>query len=319
MRKIPALLAALGLAALSLTGCTSVGASSCTRSAAADAQLQSRVDVSGEVGSAPVVSFDTPMHLEQSSSWEVVAGEGTPIVADDQLVVLDVALYSGSTGDALVSTAFDGDMSRTFTLTQWITSFPDFGTLLHCATPGSRVVVALPPGGVEEQTATSLGLADDESTLVVVDVGKTYLARAAGTTVFNDAHGMPTVVRAPSGQPGIILPDTEPPGDITVQTLIRGEGAVLTDSDTARVHYTGMPWETGGTVFATTWGSAPESVSVSDPVLPGFAEALQGQTVGSQVLVVVPADEVPADASGVPTGTALVYVIDILGTDAAAQ
>ena len=54
-------------------------------------------------------------------------------------------------------------------------------------------------------------------------------------------------------------------------------------------------------------------------VVPGFAEALKGQTVGSQVLAVIPPDLAYGDAGQgpVPGGATLVFVIDILGTDEA--
>lgn len=317
MRKIPALLTVLGLAALSLAGCASVGSVDCTRPAAADASLQSRVDVSGTAGE-PKVTLDTPMVLSKGSSWDLTEGKGTPITADDQLVVLDVALYDGTSGKRLIATPFDGDESRVFAMTQWTQTFPQFDKLLHCATPGSRVVVALPPKGITADAKTSLGLGADDSSVAVVDVKKVYLTRATGTAVFNDAHGMPTVVRAPSGQPGIIVPDADAPKQITVQTLIKGAGPALKESDSARVRYTGVPWQQNATVFDTNWDGDAVSVPVGTTPLPGFTQALKGATVGSQVLVVVPADKVAAgSASGAPTGKALVYVIDILGIDAA--
>jgi uncharacterized protein YceK len=317
VRKIPVLLTVVGLAALSLSGCASIGSVDCSRPAAADAAMQSRVDVGGAVGSAPQVSFDTPMHIDDPEVWDVETGAGTPITSDDQLVALDIALYSGTSGKGLVSTAFDGDQSRVFAMSQWVQTFPEIEKLLHCATPGSRVVLALPPSGVADEAKAQLGLTNDESSLVVVDVAKTYLTRATGSTVFNDAHNMPTVVRAPSGQPGIIVPDATAPKQITVQTLIKGDGAALKDSDTARVNYTGVPWEQSAKVFETTWGSDAASVPVGSATQPGFAEALKGQTVGSQVLVVVPADKVGTGSTSAPAGKTLVYVIDILGVDAA--
>ena len=319
MRKIPALLTVLGLTALSLAGCATVGAPGCSRPPEADAGLRSQVTIAGAVGSEPEVQIDTPMHVDSAATWEVAQGEGTPVTSDDQLVAVDVALFDATTGAKLVSTAFDADQSRVFGMSQWIQTFPPFGKLLHCAAPGARVVMALPPDGVAPEAASTLGVGEGDSTVVVVDVSKTYLTRATGTTVFNDAHDMPTVVRAPNGQPGILVPEANAPTSILVQTLIRGDGAVLKDSDTARVNYTGVPWEQKGSVFDTTWGANAASVPVGKAPLPGFTEALKGQTIGSQVLVVVPADKVPADtAATVPAGKALVYVIDVLGVDAAA-
>ncbi|MFT4219731.1 MAG: FKBP-type peptidyl-prolyl cis-trans isomerase [Microbacterium sp.] len=317
MRKIPAILTVLGVAALSLTGCGSVGASACARPAAPTDGLTSQVEATGAMGTEPSVAISAPLHVDTASTWDAVEGEGTPITADDQLVVLDIALYDGTSGEKLVATSFDGDMSRVFAMQQWIETFPDLGELLECATEGSRVYVTLPPGGVEEQAAASLQLDATSSAVLVVDVGKVYLPRATGAAVFNDARNMPTVVRAPDGQPGIIVPDADPPTDIVVQTLVRGDGEKLKDGDGARIHYTGLPWERGASVLATSWGTSPVTAPVGAASLPGFQEALAGQTVGSQVLVVVPADQVTADSvPNAPSGKALVYVIDILGIDA---
>lgn len=311
MRKFPALLTVLGLATLGLVGCTSVGAGGCTRPAAPDQALQSQFDISGELGSEPSVTFGTPFYVDQAATWETIEGTGTPITSKDQLVALDVAVYDGVTGSKLVSTAFDGDTSRVFTIEDWTATFPDFAELMNCAAEGSRVAMALPYDGLSEQTAQGLGMSEGDSVLVVADVSKAFLTRATGTAVFNDAHNLPTVVRAPSGQPGIIVPDAPAPADIVVQTLIRGAGPALTADDTVRVNYTGVPWQVDGDVLDTTWGSSPASVTVGTAQQPGFTDALTGQTVGSQVLVVVPADRSGSDK-------AAVYVIDILGADVAA-
>jgi len=53
-------------------------------------------------------------------------------------------------------------------------------------------------------------------------------------------------------------------------------------------------------------------------VIPGIAEALIGQTVGSQVLVSIPPALGYAQESlppGVPPGATLVYVFDIVGVN----
>ena len=53
-------------------------------------------------------------------------------------------------------------------------------------------------------------------------------------------------------------------------------------------------------------------------VVPGLAEGLIGQTVGSQVIVVIPpelgypAGQAPAS---VPEGSTMVFVVDILGLE----
>jgi len=317
VRKFPASLAVLGLVAVGLVGCSLPGAQTCPRPAA-DPTVTDLVTVSGSTDEAPEVELYTPFATTDTAFADDVAGEGTPITDDGQLVVLDVSVVSGTTGETLVASGYDGDLSRVFPVSRWVEIFPAFDDALHCATEGSRIVVALAPGDVESETAASLGLAEDESAVAVVDLRKVYLPKADGANQYNVGTGLPTVVRAPDGRPGVLVPDATPPTDLVVQTIKKGTGPVVTGEEPVRVHYTGVVWD-DKTVFETTWGDAPQSLAF-DAMIPGLAEALQGQTVGSQVMVVVPPDQGYGDQeqAAIPANSTLVFVIDILGVDQAA-
>ncbi|SDH29471.1 FKBP-type peptidyl-prolyl cis-trans isomerase [Microbacterium pygmaeum] len=319
MRKIPASFAVLGLLGLALVGCSSAGgtAADCPRPAASASTALGAVEVTGATDELPDVQIRTPFHVTAASFQDLAAGEGPAIVTDDQLVVLDIAVLSGATGDELVATPYDGDLSRVFPVSTWLQTFPGIDGVLDCAAAGSRIVVALAPEDIDTATAASIGLAEDDSAVAVIDVRKVYLPAADGAPQFNSGAGLPTVVRAPDGRPGIIVPDADPPKDVAVQTLLKGDGPEVTGEDPVRVHYTGLTWA-DRTVFDTTWDGEPASLTL-DAVVPGFAEALQGQTVGSQVLVVVPPDQgYGSEGSGsVPPDSTLVFVVDILGIDQA--
>ena len=76
-----------------------------------------------------------------------------------------------------------------------------------------------------------------------------------------------------------------------------------------------MDWSTGES-FDSSWANgAPLSIE-GNTYVPGFVEAISGQKVGSQVLVVIP----PALGYGEEgndhelAGKTLVFVIDILAT-----
>ena len=271
--------------------------------------------MTGSIDDAPEVEVYTPFVTTQPVFFDEVVGAGAPITGDEQLVVLDVALTGGTTGESLITSGYDGDLSRVFPVSQWVQTFPGFEDALTCATEGSRIVVALPPDGVESQTAAGVGLAADESAIAVVDVRKVYLPKADGGEQFNVGSGTPTVVRGPDGRPGIIVPDAAPPTELVVQTLKRGTGRVVTGDEPVRVHYTGVTWDER-TVFETTWDGAAQSVDL-DTMIPGFADALRGQTVGSQVMVVIPPEQGYGDQEqgAIPAGSTLVFVIDILGLD----
>ena len=78
-----------------------------------------------------------------------------------------------------------------------------------------------------------------------------------------------------------------------------------------------MIWA-GGKQFDSSWDRGqPASFPIgTDKVLPGWDEGLVGQTVGSQVLLVVPPDKGYGSAgepnAGISGTDTLVFVIDIL-------
>lgn len=305
MRKIPAALAILGLATVGLAGCSLPGSSDCPRPTSGTSSLD-LVEVSGASDAAPDVEVYTPFHATESEFADIEQGDGeTVITSADQLVVLDISLVSGETGEHLVGTAYDGDLTRSIPLSQWTQTFPVFEDALACTSEGSRVAVALAPDDVDAETAAGLGLAEGESAVAVIDVRKVYLAAADGSDQFNSGTGLPFVVRAPDGQPGLVIPDGAAPEDVVVQTIKKGDGPVVEGDVPVRAHVLGVSWD-DKTEVKSTWGAVPESIVLDgDPVL---EEALVGQTVGSQVMVVVPADQGGTDQ-------ATVFVFDILGLD----
>ncbi|MEZ3160165.1 FKBP-type peptidyl-prolyl cis-trans isomerase [Microbacterium sp. BWT-B31] len=315
MRKIPVVvLSVIALAAASLTGCSASGSAACPRPAA-DPAVMDLITVTGDTDATPKVKVYTPFHTDDLQVEEVVAGDGNVITTSAQVAVLDVSLVSATTGERIVSTPYDGDLSRAVQISRWEQTFPQIGDIVQCAAEGSRIVAALPPGGIAPEAAPSLGVAGNDSAIVVVDVRKVHLARADGADQFNSDRGVPTVVRAPDGRPGVIIPDGAPPSDLVVQTIKKGDGEPLTADSLVRMHYTGITWA-DREVFHTTWDSEPASTTF-DALVPGLAQALQGKTVGSQILVVVPPDLGYGDrgASGVEPGSTLVFVVDILGID----
>lgn len=320
VRKTSAALALTVVSLLALSGCTAAGSSTqaaradCTRTAAA-AEQSDTVTVTGAFGDSPQVEMYTPLRTTTTQVHDVIEGDGNVIVSSDQLVVLDIALYNAADGSLAVETLYDGDLSQPITLSEWEGTFPGLTANLKCAAEGSRVVLTLAPGDLNPQVVDRFGI--DGAAVAVFDVRKAYLDRANGAEQFVDGGGLPTVVRASTGQPGVIIPDAEPPSDVVVEVLKKGDGEVVTGDAPARVHYTGLTWAER-TVFDSSWGKTPISVSL-DGVVDGFAQALEGQTVGSQVLVVVPpgAGYGAEEQGTIPANSTLVFVIDILGIDAA--
>jgi hypothetical protein len=308
VRKIPAALAILGLAAVGLAGCSLPAASDCPRPDGGGDEVD-LIQVTGAADAAPDVEIYTPFIASETQFTDVEQGDGeVPITSTDQLVVIDLSLYSGETGEQIVGTGYDGDLSQPLPLSQWTATVPAFEEALQCASEGSRIVVAIGPGGIDPAAAQSVGLAEDDSSVAVVDVRKVYRPAADGSLQYNSGMGLPAVVRAPDGHPGVVIPDGNAPTEVVVQTLKKGDGPVVEADSTVRAHVLAVSWD-DKEQLSSTWETQPQSIPLTgDPVL---EQVLVGQTVGSQVMAVV-----PAEAGG--TDQATVFVFDILGLDEAA-
>jgi hypothetical protein len=193
---------------------------------------------------------------------------------------------------------------------KWATILPGLKSALHCATAGTRMAVALAPSGIDPSFRQTNGIGEKDSLIAVVDVRKVYLGAANGSLVYNDGWGLPAVVRAPDGRPGVVVPDSTAPTNLTIQLLKSGTGAKVTGDTPVRLHYTVVNW-TDKTVAKTTWDGDPESVTLS-AMSKGFQEAVKGQRVGSQIMAIVPKSQGASDADDTQ-----IVVIDILGIDAA--
>lgn len=314
MRRLPAFVAVTALAGFGLVGCSASAATACP-APASDSRVADLVTVSGDVGSEPDVELRTPFVAETRAVDTVVAGDGTRLTEPDQVALLDLTVYDGRSGERIVGSRYDGNVQNAQPLSVWDATFPDFSSAMLCATEGSRLVVSMPFDSLGETAAQGLGIAEGGSAVVVADVRRVYLPAADGADQFTSGFGLPSVVRAPDGQPGVTVPDGDAPSDVSVQTLKKGDGPEIGADSVARLHVLGVAWN-DREQFVSTWDSAPAAV-VPSQLPANVASALEGQTVGSQVLLVVPADETTEEQSAfrAPADTALVFVFDILGAD----
>ncbi len=232
MRSLPAVLAVIGLSALALTGCASGTAASACASPSSTGDAASLIQATGDVGAQPTVKVATPFHTSENSWTTLVQGSGTPITSDDQLVVLGVTFARGTDGSTLNSAY--GAQASPQPLSYWTKLFPGIRDAMQCATPGSRIAVALDPKGYASGVVS--GMSGDDSGALVVDVQKVYLTKADGADQYNAGFGLPTVVRADDGRPGLIVPDGPAPTDLVVQTVKKGDGEKVTGTEPIRIH-----------------------------------------------------------------------------------
>ena len=309
MHKLAASVSVLALAALSLVGCAAADSTDCTPVSQASESTQKLVTATGEVGTAPDVEVLTPIHVSKGVSWQPVTGEGTPVTSLGQVVGIDLSLFNGTSGDAVFESSYDPSSPQLFTLTGLDQTLPGVADLLECAQAGSRVIFTLPAKGFAPETLAGFQLTDSDTLVGVVDVHDVYLARANGADQFHTGTGLPSVVRAPDGQPGVVVPDSAAPTDTVVQVVKKGDGAEVEADSLVLVHYTAVRWNDRELVGSTWNDASPAGVQPSAGSQP-FAADLEGQTVGSQVMVIVPSG---GEESGGGDADGTIYVVDILG------
>ncbi|MEU7897206.1 FKBP-type peptidyl-prolyl cis-trans isomerase [Nonomuraea sp. NPDC049152] len=108
------------------------------------------------------------------------------------------------------------------------------------------------------------------------------------------------------------LPDTLRPG-----VLIDGSGPPVTRGARVVVQYVGARWPSRKVFDSSSARGGPNVVVLKEgAVPPGWVEGLTGRRVGSRVAITAPAvakEVLTAGGMAVPAGTALVYVVDIIG------
>lgn len=314
MRLRPfAALSVVAISALALAGCASgdsptespspnaSGASQCL----VDAQPGEASDSIEVSGSAPELTAKVDPGLEPTEIERTLTtrGDGDDLVSGD-LVSGSYAIYDGATGELLEqSRDTSPDDSGLVPVLLDPQQYSVFVAALECAPLGSTAALAIPGSAFGE----------GRTAVVVVAEGVEKLPTRATGADQAPVDGMPTVELAENGAPTITLPGTDAPTEVQLADLKTGDGATVQPGDTAFVQYTGVKWS-DGSVFDSSWDRGQPAAFPTTGVVAGFQQALEGQQVGSQVLVVIP----PAAGYGAQEGSelqneTLVFVVDILG------
>lgn len=229
-------------------------------------------------------------------------GDGDEVVAND-LVGVKFQIIEAATGEIVDSSARSDGGEASVLLDQNNASL--FIAALECQPLGTQVVLAL-PGKV---------FGDGGTAKVVYAEAVEQLPEVATGTPVDPTPGMPTVKLDDKGAPTVTIPDGEAPTETKVAVLKQGGGATVASGDLVVVQYLGVKWS-DGTEFDSSWSrdAAPAQFQTTG-VVAGFQKALEGQQVGSQVIVVMP----PSDGYGASEGhelqkESLVFVVDILAT-----
>lgn len=334
MRRTLRLAAAGTLPLLLLTACGSGGSgtasgstsstATCTAPATAAASEVSTMDaisVDTKDAKSPAITFaKKPFKVAKTQTKVVTQGTGAAITTKD-LVTANYVLVNGTTGKQMENTFNQKPVVFNLSNTQLVKGVK---TALTGQKVGSTVVTAIPPAEAYGCGDSTLGVGENDTLVLYLQLQSATqpLTEATGTAVAPKA-GLPTV-SVPAGQgkeASITMPNANPPKTLVSQDLITGKGAKVAVGDNLMVSYTGVVWVNGkkGTAFDSTakQGGQPTTFQLaSGQLIDGWIKGLQGHTVGSRVMLVVP----PSDGYGTAGNTqagikgtdTLVFVVDIL-------
>lgn len=267
------------------------GLSACT----SEPEPQGEVTVQGEAGSAPDLVYEAPLVVTEPTVEVLAEGDG-PELVDGEPVLVDYYAEDGSDG-SVVGETYSSEPKP------YLLTAEALGVAIHDAlrgrTVGSRILHLVPPEGDR-----------GGPTVAVYDILPT---RAWGEPV-EVREGLPVVTLADDGEPEVTVPETAPPEDLVVQPLLRGSGPQVQAGQVIIVQYQGVTWS-DGTVFDSSWdpGELPTPFPIGvNSVLPGWDLGLVEQTVGSQVLLVVPPSLGFGAGDTELADETLVFVVDIL-------
>lgn len=308
MRLRPLTLAStVAVTALLLTGCSGApdqsesddskgGADACAQVAAPGA-LTDSVDVSGEFGQPAKITLKKDQKVDDVQRTVISEGEGEKVEEGDYIAYA-MSAFDSKSGDHLGDIGYaEGEL-----LPQDALANQALAEAVGCAPVGTRVAFALPASdGADSQ-------------LYIIDVLDKVPTAAWGEKQ-DPVDGMPTVKLAKDGEPDVAVPTGDAPGELKISVLKQGDGPEVADGDTTLLQYYGVDWASGES-FDSSWSKGAPYALPGNTYVPGFVQALAGQKVGSQVLVVMPpelgyGDDPEGHELG---GKTLVFVIDILAT-----
>ncbi|SEJ36913.1 FKBP-type peptidyl-prolyl cis-trans isomerase [Demequina mangrovi] len=299
------------VAVLGLAACSPASDSEASASASAAAVPTAAEDIAAlesiewtETDGVPELAFEPTLSVGDTTVLHVADGEGDAI-EEGQDVVLNYVVYSGVDGSVIWST-YDSGVPEAVEMSE------DYGELyeeLVGRNVGTDFLYAFPDTSTEDLETNIMA--------VTASAAVTPLERAEGTAV-EPAEGLPTVTLDDTGAPTVDFSDAgKAPEELVAQTLIEGDGDPISEGDEVWFHYTGQVWKTDE-VFDSSWARGADAMFTlsADQLIEGWIEGLEGATVGSQVMVVIPpelgyGDQDDIDA--IPANSTLVFVVDILG------
>lgn len=310
--RMRALIGAAGLAGmLVLSGCSTADPADPASTLGGANQAIDNVSVVGETWTEPRVTIGDVSSLGSEIQRTVVNGGTGPEVTSASTVFVKASVFDVATKQeqaqygVLSSAPIDLSASN---IPQYIKD------AFIGVKSNSRIAVLLPSELMLESTTGAENVGDG---LLIADVDVLDQSIAWGTpqapvqdivTISkNEAKAKPEGIT-------VAKPATEQP-ELIIDPVLKGDGDLVLEGQTVVVQYQGMLLQ-DGKVFDSSWQRGEPAQFQTDQVVPGFGKALVGQTVGSRVIAIIPADLAygaqPPQGGSIPANAPLVFVIDIL-------
>ena len=264
------------------------------------------VSASGKLGSKPDISFKTPFKVENQTHQVIQEGNGEVIRDGDRVCTRSLAL-DAKTGKVINSTWDKSSPECSIVISK--KSIPAYYDTFKGLKVNSTVAV-----GIDESGSGSSSQATSSYIMALTFVSRSKnLTRAQGQKVTDLPSDLPKISLDDKGKPSLDLNGYQPKGGLVVQPLIKGKGAKVGQHQSVSANYTG--WlASDGKQFDSSWDRGQASDFSLDQVVKGWQQGLAGQTVGSQVLLIVPPElgYGSQQQQKIPANSTLIFVVDIL-------
>jgi FKBP-type peptidyl-prolyl cis-trans isomerase len=310
LRRLPLLVPVLLSLSLSLAACGED-----TVPAEPTKERLNAVEITGDVGDEPVVTWASQMSAGKIESETLVTGEGAKLEDGDQ-VLAHLWIGNGFTEAKAFSTHDEDATAELVTIDDQL---PPFLAEIKGATIGSRIAVtssaeaAFGAGGNAQ-----LGIGNKDSVLVIIDLASGLDDGPTGTR-----PPAPDWVPPLEFNKGVIsgfdfegVP--EPTAELQKAVLFEGDGAVVEKGNAVVVRYLGQVYG-GKKPFDENFSGEPTSFAIgTGAVIKGWDQTLVNTTVGTRMVIAVPPDlgygEEGNPDAGIKRTDTLYFVIDVLAT-----
>jgi len=273
------------------------------------------VEISGDVGQEPTVTWNSQMTAGKIEAKTLVTGDGAKLANGDQ-VLTHLWIGNGFTEDQAFSTH---DKDTTAELVKVDDTLPPFLASIKGATIGSRIAVTSSAEAAFGEAGNSqLGIGNKDTVLVIVDLVSGLDDGPSGTRP-PAPDWVPTIVNEKGVPAGFDFTGTpEPTKELQTAVLFEGDGATVEKGHAIVVRYLGEVY--GGTKpFDENFSTDPTSFAIgTGKVIKGWDKALEGTKVGTRLVIAVPPDLGYGDAgnpdAGIKRTDTLYFVIDVLAT-----